>query len=160
VASRRHAKASTWDIGLRLSERTYNDGFEGRHFARLRCAVRLVVVMESSMRCEFQVAQTKRIQYSSLWCTDLFSVTFLSHCPTPSPCQSPLSCMPPTIHKSAHINFLASVLEAMFQHKERILRWRVVAAFGAASAQTVLLDSIHCNKEDRQLAQIAAHTLQ
>jgi hypothetical protein len=37
----------------------------------------------------------------------------------------------------------------MFQHKERILRRRVVAAFGAASAQTVLLDSIHCNKEEQ-----------
>lgn len=52
--------------GFVYSGRTYNDGFEGRHFARLRCAVRLVVVKKELVAADSNT--TTRLSEYFHWC--------------------------------------------------------------------------------------------
>jgi hypothetical protein len=58
------------------SGRTYNDGFEGRHFARLRCAVRLVVVRKELVAADSNTTNglSEYFDWCVLWPVHAISV--------------------------------------------------------------------------------------
>lgn len=68
--------------GFVYSGRTYNDGFEGRHFARLRCAVRLVVVRKELVAADSNT--TNWLSEYFHWCV-LWSVRQLASLSTRPP---------------------------------------------------------------------------